>query len=368
MTGFSPEYFISLHAVLIKVEVGMPKKSDLLTTPIEHIDIRKHDTRALVGAMSKMAFSARDLARASEIYDRMLADKECAVFLCLAGSIFSAGLKRVVYDLVHNNMVDAIVSTGALVVDQDFFESIGFKHYIGSKWVDDCAMRDRRVDRIYDTFIDEDELGECDSVISEIAGGLEPRPYSSREFIIEMGRYLVKRCKAADSITLECFKKGVPVFCPAFSDCSAGMGLLHHQWNNPARHVTIDSARDFRELCRVKLASKETGLIMIGGGVPKNFAQDVPVGLEMIGREPRMHKYAVQITVADERDGALSGSTLREARSWGKVEVNFEQMVFSEATLAFPILAGYAYHKGSWKARKGFNFNGVLALAQEAAA
>ncbi|HAH06044.1 MAG TPA: deoxyhypusine synthase [Elusimicrobia bacterium] len=346
----------------------MAKKSDYLKTPIEHIDIKKHDTRALVEAMSKMSYSARDLARASDIYDKMLAEKDCAVILCLAGSLFSAGLKRIVYELIHNNMVDVIVSTGANMVDQDFFESLGFKHYKGTKWVDDCAMRDVRVDRIYDTFICEDELGECDNTVARIADSLEPRPYSSREFFIEMGRYLVKNNKAPDSITLECFKKGVPIFIPAFSDCSAGMGLLHHQWHHPDRQVTIDSAKDFRELCRLKLATKSTGLLMIGGGVPKNFAQDAPVGLEMVGFEPVMHKYAVQITVADERDGALSGSTLREARSWGKVEVDYEQMVFSEATLALPILAGYAYHKGSWKGRKGFNLNQVLAKAKEPAA
>ncbi|MFA6092401.1 MAG: deoxyhypusine synthase [Elusimicrobiota bacterium] len=343
----------------------MAKKSDFLKTQIEHVDITKHDTVKLVQAMSKMAFSARDLARASDIYDTMLADKDCAVVLCLAGSLFSAGLKRVVYDMVHNNMVDAIVSTGANIVDQDFFESLGYKHYVGNKWADDCSLRDARVDRIYDTFIDEDELGECDNTVSRIADKMRPGAYSSREFIMEMGRYLVKNNKSQDSITLECFKKGVPIFVPAFSDCSAGMGLLHHQWHHPDAHVTIDSARDFRELVRVKLASKDTGLLMIGGGVPKNFAQDMTVGLEMIGFEPRMHKYAVQITVADERDGALSGSTLREARSWGKVQIDNEQMVFCEATIAMPILAGYGYHKGNWRTRKAFNFNKTLAEKKE---
>jgi deoxyhypusine synthase len=337
-------------------------KKELLKEQIEHFDITKHNTVPLVEAMSKMAFSARDLARASDIYDRMLADKDCSVILCLAGSLFSAGMKKIVFDMVQNNMVDAIVSTGANIVDQDFFESLGFKHYKGTKWVDDMKLRDQRVDRIYDTFIDEDELGDCDNTLSEIAGNLKPRPYSSREFIEEMGKYLAegKNCKVKDSITLAAYKKGVPIFVPAFSDCSAGFGLLHHQWHNPENHVTIDSAKDFRELVRIKLGTKETGLLMIGGGVPKNFAQDVTVGAEMIGLDTKMHKYAVQITVADERDGALSGSTLREACSWGKVAVVDEQMVFAEASMAFPILAGYAYHKGSWKARKARKFSALL--------
>ncbi|MFC1678937.1 deoxyhypusine synthase [Elusimicrobiota bacterium] len=337
-----------------------PKKTDFLKETVEHIDITKHNTVDLVEAMSKMAFSAKDLARASKIYEMMVADKDCSIILCMAGSLFSAGLKRVVYDLVRHNMVDAIVSTGAIITDQDFLEALGFKHYLGTKWVDDKQMRDARVDRIYDTFIDEDELAISDNRIGKIADTIEPRPYSSREFIGEMGKYLVKNCKVNDCVILECFKKNVPIFVPAFSDCSAGFGFLHHQWHNPDKHASIDSAKDFRELVHLKLKAKETGLLMIGGGVPKNFAQDAAVGGEMLGLESRMHKYAVQITVADERDGALSGSTLREACSWGKVDTVYEQMVFSEATLALPILASYAYHKGNWKKRKGFRWNAML--------
>jgi deoxyhypusine synthase len=336
------------------------KKSGYLKEPIEHFDITRHNTVALVEAMGKMSYTARDLARACEIYERMLSDKDCDILLCLAGSLFSAGLKKIVYELVTNNMVDIIVSTGANIVDQDFFEALGYKHYKGTKWVDDHALRAARIDRIYDTFIDEDELGVTDAATSEIAGTLKPRPYSSREFIEEMGAYLTKNGKVKDSVILSAYKKGMPIFVPAFSDCSAGFGLLHHQWHNPEDHVSIDSAKDFRELVRCKLASKETGLIVLGGGVPKNFAQDVTVGPEMLGLETSMHKYAVQITVADERDGALSGSTLREACSWGKVDTVYEQMVYSEATVAFPILASYAYHKGIWRGRRARKFNELL--------
>src|ERR671934_38129 len=134
------------------------RKKDLLKEPIEHIDITKHNVVPLVDAMGKMAFQARNLARASEIYDRMLADKNCSVILTLAGSLISAGLKRVIFDLVKNNMVDAIVSTGAIIVDQDFFEALGFKHYQGDIFMDDDVLRRLSIDRIYDTYIDEDEL------------------------------------------------------------------------------------------------------------------------------------------------------------------------------------------------------------------
>jgi deoxyhypusine synthase len=337
-----------------------PKKSDLLVDAVEHIDIKQHNVVPLVDAMRKMAFSSRDLGRAAQIYDQMLQDENCAIILCLAGSLISAGLKQVLVDLVENNMVDAIVSTGAIIVDQDFFEALGYKHYKGDIFMSDDVLRKLAIDRIYDTYIDEDELRICDATTGEIADSLDPRPYSSREFICEMGRYLQKRGKTTNSVVLSAFEKGVPIFCPAFSDCSAGFGLIHHQFKNPDKHVSIDSAKDFLELTRVKIASKQSGLLMIGGGVPKNFAQDTVVAGDYLGFDVGMHKYAVQITVADDRDGALSGSTLKEANSWGKVDLGAEQMVYAEATVALPLVAGYAYHKGNWKNRPARNYAEVI--------
>jgi deoxyhypusine synthase len=333
------------------MKISADAKAGLLAVPIEHLDLADFDPRPLVDAMEHMAFQARNLHRAARIYGMMLAEPGCGVILTLAGSLVSAGLKHVVLDLVRHNMVDAIVSTGANIVDQDFFEALGFRHYLGSPALDDEALRQLAIDRIYDTLIDEDQLRVCDQTIGRIADGLEPRPYSSREFIQAMGRYLQERELGADSIVRASCQKGVPVFCPAFSDCSAGFGLVMHQVARPGRCVTLDSARDFLELTRVKLAFQETGLLMVGGGVPKNFAQDTVVAAELLGHQAPMHKYAVQLTVADERDGALSGSTLREASSWGKVATTHEQMVYGEATLTFPLLAGYAYHQRAWAGR-----------------
>jgi deoxyhypusine synthase len=336
-------------------------RKDLLKETIQHFDITKHPgIVGVVESMRNMAFSSRDLARAADIYDRMLRDTECAVILTLAGSLISAGLKKVIVDLLRNNMVDAIVSTGANIVDQDFFEAMGFKHYVGSQFMDDTTLRNLHIDRIYDTYIDEDELRICDDTTRIIADGLEPKAYSSREFIREMGRFLEKNGKDKESIVLECYKRNIPIFCPAFSDCSAGFGLLVHQVNRPDAHISIDSAKDFRELTQIKLMNKETGIFMIGGGVPKNFTQDIVVAAEILVEDAPMHKYAIQVTVADVRDGALSSSTLKEASSWGKVDTVFEQMVFSEATVAVPLIAGYAYHKNGWKKRKAKEFGAKL--------
>jgi deoxyhypusine synthase len=327
-------------------------KREILRQPIQHIDLKTFDARPILEAMGHMAFQARNLHRAATIYEAMLREEGGCVILCLAGSLVSAGLKQVVVDLLRHDMVDAIVSTGANIVDQDFFEGLGFRHYRGTAQVEDQELRALGIDRIYDTFIDEDELRVCDRTVAKIAAELEPRPYSSREFIGQMGRFLADHGRGVDGIVLAAWDKGVPIFCPAFSDCSAGFGLVLHQWERQGeRHLSLDSARDFLELTRVKLAARETGLLMIGGGVPKNFAQDTVVAAELLGRPAPMHKYAVQLTVADERDGALSGSTLREACSWGKVDTSFEQMVFGEATVTLPLLASYAFHGASWKGR-----------------
>jgi len=143
------------------------------------------------------------------------------------------------------------------------------------------------------------------------------------------------------------YKQDVPIFCPAFSDSSAGFGLVAHQVRRPDNHVSIDSVKDFRELTEIKMRSDISGLFMIGGGVPKNFAQDTVVCAEVLGKPVKMHRYAVQITVADVRDGGCSGSTLKEAASWGKVDTANEQMVFAEATA----IVSYVYHKGDWQKR-----------------
>jgi deoxyhypusine synthase len=345
----------------------MPNKRDFLKQTIEHIDITRHNVVPLVDAMKTMAFSARDLNRAADIYDRMLKDKDCGIILCLAGSLISAGLKQVFVDMVRNNMVDAIVSTGANIVDQDFFEGLGYKHFVADEYLkagnDDSVLRELMIDRIYDTLIDEEDLRVCDETMHKIIDELEPRPHSSREIIREMGAYLEKNGKTPNSIVLEAYKHEVPIFCPAFSDCSAGFGFVAHQHAKLAAGqpmVSIDSAKDFYELTQLKIKNGDTGLFMIGGGVPKNFAQDIVVSAEILGVDAPMHKYAVQITVADVRDGALSGSTLKEASSWGKVDTVFEQMVFSEATIAVPLIAGYAYHKGAWKNRTGKKWNTLL--------
>ncbi len=333
-------------------------KANLLNKEVKHIDITSFDARPIIDSMEHMSFTSRDLARATSIFNQMLADKDCSIILSIAGSTSAGGCMQLYADMIKYNMIDAIVATGASIVDMDFFEALGFKHYQGSNFSDDKVLRDLYIDRIYDTYIDEEDLQNCDGTIAKIADSLAPKAYSSRAFINHMGKWLNSgNAKKKDSLVELAYKHDVPIFCPAFTDSSAGFGLVLHQIQNPGNHLTIDSIADFRELTEIKIEAGTTGLLMIGGGVPKNFVQDTVVCAEIIGKEVDMHKYAVQITVADSRDGACSSSTLKEACSWGKVDIAYEQMVYAEATSVLPLLASDAYHRGFWKDRPRRHFN-----------
>ncbi|HLU92316.1 MAG TPA: deoxyhypusine synthase [Pedomonas sp.] len=331
------------------------RKAELLAHEVKHIDITSFDARPIIDQMAHMSFTSRDLARATRIYNTMLEDKDCTVFLVIAGSTSAGGCMDLYAELVRNNMVDGIVATGASIVDMDFFEGLGYKHYQALEVPDDNTLRSLYIDRIYDTYIDEEQLQDCDNAIFKIAESLEPKAYSSRAFIREMGKYLSEHGKKENSLVKLAYEHDVPVFCPAFVDSSAGFGLVKHQVESVKAgkpYMVLDAIADFRELTDIKIAAGTTGLLMIGGGVPKNFVQDTVVCAEILGHEDvEMHKYAVQITVADVRDGACSSSTLQEAASWGKVDTALEQMVYAEATSVMPLLASDAYHRGAWKNR-----------------
>jgi deoxyhypusine synthase len=341
--------------MMTDTRINDARKSQLLSKTVEHIDIRSFDARPIIDQMANMSFTSRDLARATGIYNQMLADPDCTIFLVIAGSTSAGGCMDLYAELVRSNMVDAVVATGATIVDMDFFEGLGHKHYQALEVPDDDTLRSLYIDRIYDTYIDEQQLQDCDFTVGRIADGLEPKPYSSRAFIREMGRYLTEHGKKDNSLVKLAFEHDVPIFCPAFVDSSAGFGLVKHQVDRMKAgkpYMVLDAIADFRELTDIKVKAGASGLLMIGGGVPKNFVQDTVVCAEILGYEDvEPHRYAVQITVADVRDGACSSSTLQEAASWGKVSTAIEQMVFAEAGSVMPLLASDAWHRGLWKDR-----------------
>jgi deoxyhypusine synthase len=319
-----------------------------LKKTVEHIDITKYDVTDLVNELKATSFTSREIYNACQLYKQMLEEEELTVILTIAGSTQAAGCLKLYRDLVRFNMVDIIVATGASIIDMDLFEGLGNKHYIGSCKADDNILREEFIDRIYDTFISEDDLKQVDNFIAEFANKISDTTMSSREFLNKLGWHL----RTSNSLVQECYKEDVPIFCPALNDSAAGSGLLMHQTNNPDSHLVIDSIKDLRELTYLKVEMQNTGLFMVGGGVPKNFAQDIVVAAESIGHRVPMHQYAIQLTVADVRDGACSSSTLDEASSWGKVDNSNTQMVYGEATSTLPIIANYAYNNVNLENRK----------------
>ena len=318
-----------MQVIEIPINISMQK--------VEHIDITKLDLTDYVESLKNTSFSSREIYNACQIYKDMIDDPDCTIILTIAGSTQAAGCLQLYRDLVKYKMVDIIVATGASVIDMDLYEALGFHHYIGTSKVDDNELREQGIDRIYDTYIYEKDLKKVDQYICDIATDYgEPKPQSSSEFLHLLGE------KTPNSLVNECYKANVPIFCPALNDSAAGFGLLKHKVENE-RHVIIDSVQDLKELTELKIQAKSTGLFMIGGGVPKNFAQDIVVAAEMLGHDVPLHKYAIQFTVADVRDGACSSSTLDEANSWGKVSDQATQMVYGEASSILPIVANYAY-------------------------
>ena len=267
-------------------QINAQRKAELLSTLVEHIDITSFDARPIVESMGKMSFTSRDLARATGIYNQMLEDPDCTIFLVIAGSTSAGGCMDLYAELVRSGMVDGIVATGATIVDMDFFEGLGHKHYQALEVPDDDTLRSLLIDRIYDTYIDEEALQHVDHTIFEIAETLEPKAYSSRAFIREMGKYLAVHGKKDNSLVKLAYEHDVPIFCPAFVDSSAGFGLVKHQVDAMKAgkpYLVLDAIADFRELTQIKIAAGTTGLLMIGGGVPKNFIQDTVV----CARNPR---------------------------------------------------------------------------------
>jgi deoxyhypusine synthase len=340
------------------------KREDLLKKEVQHIDITKINTMDYVEAQKGMSFSSGEIGKGANIYDQMLNDKKASIILTLAGSSSAAGCMQAWPKMVKCGMIDCVVLTGASAIDMDFFEAIGGKHYLKDDKiiVSDDELRRLQIDRIYDVLIDEQQLQKCDNAIYDFVDKQKQLIMTSRDFFYRLGAWLTKNSIKKDSLIQACYEHGVPMFSAALNDSSAGFGFVKHQikrLREKKSYAVIDGMGDFRELTEIIIKADRTGLFMIGGGVPKNFVQDTIVCAEVsfgLKKVP-MHKWAIQITVADVRDGACSSSTLSEATSWGKLNPKNQQMIFAEATTVVPQIASYLYHKGDWQKRKPRNWN-----------
>ena len=315
-------------------------RCEILNEEVEHItfdDIR--NSSRLIEAFSKSSFQARQIGIGAKLYRKEL-EKKTTIIWSLAGSIFSAGLRQLVIDSIRNNLVDCLVCTGALF-EQDMLEALGYKHYVLKEQIDDSTLQNLMIDRIYDHVLDELELQHVDLTYKKIAREMKSGSYSSREFMHICGQWLSMEKSSRDSVMQSAYEMNVPIFIPAINDCSLGIGLAMNQVEKN-NNVSIDSIKDLREIAMMKKISGDSGLVIVGGGVPKNYSQDSVVMAEMLGYNVKKHNFGIQISTADPRDGGLSGSTLREAISWGKNDSKMDEvMIWGEASVYFPLLLSY---------------------------
>ena len=320
-------------------------RSKLLQHPVEHLDLKGISSLFdLVQAFRHTSFQSRNIYKCFEIFQNMLADPQCLIFLGLSGAMIPGGMRHVIRDMIEMKLVDVIVSTGANIF-HDLFESFGYRHYIGDKDGNDDLLRHHRIVRVYDALMDDHEINQVIHLLSKISEEMGGQILSSREYLSILGRHL----QDEGSILKTAFQHGVPIFVPALCDSSIGIGLtfLHAKHGNSSRKVIIDQIRDNYEIAQLKKMASVTGAIYIGGGVPKNYIQQLGPVSELLFQKESGHRYAFQITTDDPKWGGLSGCTFEEAKSWGKIEKESAYAaVYVDATIALPLLVGAILQEG----------------------
>lgn len=299
----------------------------------------------ILAGLEGCSFQARSLAIAARIWAEAL-DDDVIVMLGLAGAMVPAGMRKVLAMLIEKRLVDVVVSTGANLY-HDFYETVGSYHYIGTPNVDDAKLRAEMVDRIYDTFADEEGFQSLDRQIGKWATKtLEERPYTTREFLRLLGKEADRLSKGQQGILSAAYRKGVPVYCPAIGDSSIGIGLAER-----TPKVLFDMIGDVEETARIA-AMKPTMVIYVGGGTPKNFIQQTEVTNYVLGRHVEGHRYAIQFVADPPQWGGLSGCTFDEAVSWGKIAPSAKQVgVLCDATIALPLVAAAVLTRRKGKKR-----------------
>jgi deoxyhypusine synthase len=332
------------------------RKSKFLHQPVQHLDLKGTESLLdLVQAFQYTSFQSRNIFKCFEVFKKMLDDPTCIIFMGLSGAMIPGGMRRVVRDMIERKLIDVIVSTGANIF-HDLFESFGYRHYVGSEEGDDDALRKDRIVRVYDALMDDHEINRVIHHLSKVPDELEEKVVSSRRYLEVLGR----RIKDEGSILNAASRYGVPVFIPALCDSSIGIGLtfLHLQKRVPSEGLLIDQIRDSFEIAQLKKIASATGAIYIGGGVPKNYIQQLGPVNELLFQKESGHRYAFQITTDDPKWGGLSGCTFEEAKSWGKIEKGSSYaVVYMDATVALPLLVGAIFQEGKvYRKRKRRRF------------
>ena len=312
------------------------KKSEFLNLPVEPFVVQPGlSPEEILHRMERISFQGRNLATAHRVWQKMLADN-VLIFLGTAGALSAGGLRLIIAQLITTRAVDCLVSTGANLY-HDLHETRGRSHFIGSPTVDDHALQTQHIDRVYDTFVDEDEFVENDNWIATFVTTLEKRPYTTRELLYQLGGHLWKET-GRDGILTAAFRAQVPIFCPAIADSSIGMGLSQARQRDPnLGHV--DVIGDIIESSNLVIRHPRTASVVVGGGTPKNFINQASVQADFYRPGIGGHRYALQIITDVPHFGGASGSSLDEAKSWGKLSNDADRVtVQADATLVLPPL------------------------------
>jgi deoxyhypusine synthase len=331
-------------------------KTDFLKEPIRPFDLEKiHTVSELLEAFNWTSFQSRTLAACANVFVEMLEDtNRPTVFLSLAGAMVPAGMKGVVTTTVRRRMVDVLVSTGANMY-HDFVEAFGEHHYVGSPDADDALLRKEGIDRIYDTFANEEKFGAVENMVTYYADKLavdKVGSVSSRQFLHGLGELIDQKAPGEHkkgSVIWNCWKEGVPIFVPALNDSSLGLAITEHhiQFAKKGQSpLVIDQIKDNVEILGIKRAAPKTGVIYIGGGVPKNYVQQTAFLERHFGIPDAEHEYGIQITTDSPQWGGLSGCTFREGISWWKEKPGGKYATcYCDATIAFPLIVKAALER-----------------------
>jgi deoxyhypusine synthase len=334
-----------------------PSRRSFLRKPVSPVQLKEiRGLGDLLKQFQTTSIQARNLGRCLEVWENALTDRRRpTIFLGLSGPLIAAGLRTVLRDMIEWGLVDVVVSTGA-VLYQDIYQTIGGRHWIGTPTADDVRLRELYLDRIYDTYVDERKFEDTDRVLGKITTRFPARPASSREYLEFLGRQF----DDPESLVATAARRGIPVFSPALIDSSIGIGLtLYYQAHRGKPRFILDAIRDNYELVQILAHSPRTAVIYVGGGTPKNWINDgIVMANYAFGREGEGHHYALQITTDVPHWGGLSGSTLDEAQSWGKISKTATRaMVHVEASIGLPLLVGALWDRRSlWQPRRRLKF------------
>jgi len=324
--------------VLIKEK----RETPFFKKKLEPIEVHNPKTISqLLSEMAKTGFQGKKLGETAEIWEEMLREKNLAIIFGIAGSMSTTGQWKIVNWLIENRFIDVVVSTGANI-SEDILEAMGGTYWQGSHLVDDHRLLKLKIDRFYDVYADEIEYRQMEKLIADFMKKLSPNyNYSSAEFLHLFGRELSNL--GIKSVTATAFENKIPVFCPAIVDSAYGIAYLLNKKTMSNFGITIDQMKDFEQLVEIKSKAKNTGIILIGGGVPKDFIQLTAVAKSLTNsrkyERAYPHKYAIQITTDAPHWGGLSGCTFEEAISWGKESRSGKNVqCYCDATIALPIL------------------------------